>query len=128
MATGWLASLRDIKSSGAFAMAPMLIHRARKVWSKPKTLAARAADCPRSAGVYRLYCGRRLLHVGMPAGAATLRAEWEAAPDSLFAYRRFVSIYSAATYAASEIEPRRYRAPSSSRRYSRLARRLHRIA
>lgn len=33
-------------------------------------LAAQALRCPPLAGVYQLYRGRRLLHVGMAAGGA----------------------------------------------------------
>ena len=81
-------------------------------------------------GVYRLYRGKRLLHIGMAAGAATLRSEvfghahgaygaatlladrvkWEVAPDAEFAYRRFRALHD------------KWRAPSSSKR-SRPARR-----
>ena len=107
--------------------------------SHVKSLAARARHCPLSAGVYRLYRGQRLLHVGMAAGAATLRSEviahargeygaatrlanrvqWEVAPDALFAYRRFLSVYNAATYSASGRVARRSGAPTRSRRHSR---------
>jgi hypothetical protein len=85
---------------------------------RPITLASRAGDCPLAPGVYRLYRGRRLLHVGMAAGAATLRSEvlsharghygphtqratrvrWEVAPDGLAAHRRFLTLYAQATY------------------------------
>jgi hypothetical protein len=77
-------------------------------------------DVPPCAGVYRLYTGSRLLHVGMAAGAATLRSEvgchargeygartrdadrveWEVARDAFFAYRRFVALVAAANHAA----------------------------
>src|SRR5215208_3435380 len=93
-----------------------------------------AADCPLSAGVYRLYQGQRLLHVGMAAGAATLRSEalshargeygpltqqadridWEVSPDAIVAQQRFRTLYAAATHAASAEEG----SPSASRRYS----------
>ena len=97
-----------------------------------RTLAACVHDCPLSAGVYRLYRGRRLLHIGMAAGAATVRSEvlwhsrgqygaasqradrveWEVAPDALAAYRRFLSLYSTLMYEK----------PTTSRRHSARAR------
>lgn len=108
---------------------------------KPKTLADRALDCPASAGVYRLYYGKRLLHVGMAAGAATLRSEilshargdygprtqaadrveWEVAPDALLAYQRFLALYSALTFAPEDSEGRSDTAPSASGRYCERA-------
>jgi hypothetical protein len=100
-------------------------------------LAERAKSCPASTGVYRLYRGARIIHVGMAAGAATLRSEllahaageygaetqaadkvdWEVAPDAAFAYRRFLSLYAAATYLASGGASGEA-APSSSKRHS----------
>lgn len=92
-------------------------------------------DVPDSPGVYCLYQGPRLIHVGMAAGAATLcseirahargdygprtqeadRVEWEVAPDALLAYRRFLALYSAFSGAASDAPP------SASGRYSSAA-------
>jgi hypothetical protein len=86
-----------------------------------QALARLAQGSPPSPGVYRLYCGKRILHVGMAAGGATLRSEllahargeygaatqsadrvdWEVAPDAAFAYRRFLSVFASATYDAS---------------------------
>ena len=97
-----------------------------------ETLADQAHDCPASAGVYRLYRGQQLLHIGMAAGAATLRSEilshargeygprtqaadrveWEVAPDAVRAYGRFLALYSAMTFSAEDTE-----APSASGRY-----------
>jgi|SRR5689334_8629634 len=94
-----------------------------------RTLAACVHDCPLAAGVYRLYRGRRLLHIGMAAGAATVRSEvlwhsrrqatqyadrvaWEVAPDALAAYRRFLCLYSTLMYEK----------PTTSRRHSARAR------
>lgn len=101
-------------------------------------LAAQADECPACAGVYRLYRGAQLVHVGMAAGAATLRSEvlshargeygprtqgadrveWEVAPDAIFAYRRFLALYAAATYAASGSALDDELAPSASRRHA----------
>lgn len=101
----------------------------------PKTLADQACECPASSGVYRLYRGQSLLHIGMAAGAATLqseilahargdfgartqgadRVEWELAPDAVFAYQRFLALYSAVTFAPEERDDI---APSASARYS----------
>jgi hypothetical protein len=95
-------------------------------------------DLPLCAGVYRLYAGTQLLHVGMAGGAATLRSEvechtrgeygartqsadrveWEVAPDALFAYRRFLALYAAATHAAPGVAANDEPAPSASRRLS----------
>jgi len=100
-------------------------------------LAACAEYCPDSTGVYRLYRDGRIIHVGMAAGAATLRSEvlahaageygtatqaadqvdWEVAPDGSFAYRRFLSLYAAAVYLASG-GVRDEAGPSSSKRHS----------
>jgi len=86
-----------------------------------QALARLAYSSPLSPGVYRLYRGKHILHVGMAAGAATLRSEilahargeygtatqsadrvdWEVAPDAVFAYRRFLSVFASATYDAS---------------------------
>lgn len=97
-------------------------------------LAAQAEECPACAGVYRLYRGAHLLHVGMAAGAATLRSEvlyhaqggygartqnadrveWEVAPDALFAYQRFLAVYAAATYQASDTAAEDGVSPSAS--------------
>ena len=93
-------------------------------------------NLPASPGVYRLYHGPRLIHVGMAAGAATLRSEitahargdygprtqaadrveWEVAPDALLAYKRFLALYSAFSYSAESGAP-----PSASGRYSSAA-------
>jgi len=104
-------------------------HRAPSRWRRKRRLAplvAHAHECPLATGVYRLYRGKRLLHIGMAAGAATLRSEvlghargvygpatreadrveWEIAPDAHFAYRRFIALH------------RELAAPSISRRYS----------
>lgn len=98
-----------------------------------------AADCPESAGVYRLYCGTRLVHIGMAAGSATLRSEilahgrgdygprtqgadrveWEVVADALFAYRRFRSLHSALTYVADAPDGNAEDPVSASGRYSR---------
>lgn len=98
-------------------------------------------DVPLCAGVYRLYEGKQLLHVGMAAGGATLRSEierhadgeyggrtqradrvaWEVAPDAVFAYRRFLALYAAATYPAAGREAANDDAPSASRRLSASA-------
>ena len=84
-------------------------------------LEAQAQEAPDCEGVYRLYQGARLLHIGMAAGTATLRSElllhargaygpatqcadriaWEVAPDDLFAYELLIALYAAAMYAAS---------------------------
>ena len=94
--------------------------------------------CPRSPGVYRLYRGERLIHIGMAAGSATLRSEiiahargacgaatqaadhadWEVAPDALFAYRRFLSLFARATYDASGTAAERRGPLSVSKRHS----------
>lgn len=104
----------------------------------PNTLADQARDCPDCAGVYRLYRGQSLLHVGMAAGGATLRSEilchargdygprtqaadrveWEVAPDAVLAYRRFLALYSALTFAPGERDDI---APSASGRYCERA-------
>ena len=88
-------------------------------------LARLAQSSPLAPGVYRLYCGKRIVHVGMAAGAATLRSEllahahgdygaatqsadrvdWEVAPDAFFAYRRFLSVFASSTYDASGNDP-----------------------
>ena len=106
------------------------------------SLAAQAEQCPACGGVYRLYEGTRLLHVGMAAGAATLRSEllchargeygprtqradridWEVAPDAVFAYKRFLALYAAATYTASGGSATGDLAPSASGRHSQPAR------
>jgi len=106
--------------------------------SRIRTLAACVHDCPLSAGVYRLYRGRRLLHIGMAAGAATVRSEvlwhcrghygpatqradrveWEVAPDALAAYRRFLSLYRALLYSADGGTRRRHDPLTTSRRHS----------
>jgi hypothetical protein len=90
--------------------------------------------------VYRLYRGRQLLHIGMAAGAATLRSEiishmrgdygprtqaadrvdWEVMPDAVLAYHRFLALYSALTYAAGGWDPNNEGPPSASGRYSAL--------
>jgi hypothetical protein len=100
----------------------------------PATLAEQAQDCPAAPGVYRLYRGRCLLHIGMAAGAATLRSEilshargdhgprtqaadhveWEVASDAVFAYQRFLTLYKALMFAQQTDEA----APSASGRYS----------
>jgi hypothetical protein len=100
------------------------------------SLAAQAEACPSCGGVYRLYEGAHLLHVGMAAGAATLRSEllchargdygprtqradrieWEVAPDAVFAYKRFLALYAAATYCASGSAAMEDAAPSASGR------------
>ena len=81
-----------------------------------------ADEIPACVGVYRLYFGKDLLHIGMAAGAATLRSElarhargdygpdtqradrvdWEVVPDDLYAYEAFVALYNEAIYAACE--------------------------
>jgi hypothetical protein len=96
-----------------------------------------AAPC---AGIYRLYAGKQLLHIGMAAGTATLRSEllldarggygpgtqradridWEVAPDDLFAYEALIALYAAATYAASGCDDGGW-APSASRRHAPAA-------
>ena len=101
------------------------------------TLEARAQGWPACAGVYRLYQGTRLLHIGMAAGTATLRSElllhargdygpatqradridWEVAPDELFAYERLLALYAEATYAPSGSAEEDW-APSASRRHA----------
>jgi hypothetical protein len=106
----------------------------------PQNLHALAASCPATAGVYRLYRGGELLHIGMAAGGATLqseilshargdygartqaadRVEWEVAPDPVYAYQRFLSVYSAHTYAPEGSEALIDSALSVSGRYSRL--------
>jgi hypothetical protein len=103
------------------------------------TLALDARECPASPGVYRLYHGQQLLHIGMAAGGATLhseivshlrgdygprtqaadRVEWEVMPDPVLAYQRFLALYSALTYTAEEAEPANDAVPSASGRYSR---------
>ena len=85
-------------------------------------------------GVYRLYHGKDLLHIGMAAGAATLRSElarhargdygpgtqradrvdWEVVPDDLYAYEAFVALYNEAIYAGCERAGEDW-APSTSR-------------
>lgn len=101
------------------------------------SLAAQAEASPACGGVYRLYEGTYLLHVGMAAGAATLRSEllrhargeygartqradrveWEVAPDAIFAYKRFLALYAAATYTASGSASADDIAPSASGRH-----------
>lgn len=101
------------------------------------SLVAQAEECPACAGVYRLYRGAHLVHVGMAAGAATLRSEvlwhaqggygartqnadrveWEVAPDALFAYQRFLAVYAAATYRASGSAADDSLSPSASGRH-----------
>ena len=100
-------------------------------------LAELAQACPAAIGVYRLYHGARLLHIGMAAGAATVRSEvlchargdygastqhadrveYEVACDALFAYKRFLALYEAASHerhrTESDAPP-----PSASRRHS----------
>lgn len=91
------------------------------------TLLQLADSCPLAPGLYRLYQGERVIHVGMAAGAATLRSEivahasgeygaatqsaddvdWEVAPDAFLAYRRFLSVFARATYDASGNESSR---------------------
>lgn len=86
-----------------------------------RSLSRLAEASPPSPGVYRLYCGERIVHVGMAAGGATLRSEilahargeygpatqsadhvdWEVSPDAALAYRRFLSVFASATYDAS---------------------------
>lgn len=100
----------------------------------PTALAILVEECPACAGVYRLYEGPRLLHIGMAAGAATLRSEllrhalgeygcdtqradrvdWEVVPDDPFAYEVFVALYNEAIYAAGERASEDW-APSTSR-------------
>jgi hypothetical protein len=100
----------------------------------PTALEALIEECPPYAGVYRLYAGDRLLHVGMAAGAATLRSElarhalgvygadtqradrvdWQVVPDDPFAYEAFVALYNEAIYAACESVEEEW-APSTSR-------------
>jgi len=95
--------------------------------------------CPRAPGVYRLYHGKRMVHIGMAAGSATLRSEmvahargaygaatqaadhadWEVAPDALFAYRRFLSLFARATYDASGTGAQDRGPLSASKRHSR---------
>lgn len=121
-----------------------IIHvvRAQAARARRATLAARARHCPCAPGVYRLYRGRCLVHVGMAAGGATLRSEvlahargdygertrradrvvWEVARDALFAYHRFLSLYAAATYDAAS-GSRRADAPTGSRRLGPAPRR-----
>ena len=97
---------------------------------------AATLDLPASPGVYRLYRGQRLIHVGMAAGAATLRSEitahargdygphtqeadrveWEVAPDALLAYKRFLALYGACADSAQSDAP-----PSASGRFSARA-------
>lgn len=106
------------------------------VWIR---LEAHADQIPACEGVYRIYQGERLLHIGMAAGAATLRSElllhargnygpatqladridWEVSPDALSAYESFLELYAYATYTASgseEVNP----APSASRRHGAI--------
>jgi len=98
-----------------------------------RSLLRRARRSPRTAGVYRLYRGTRIVHVGMAAGGATLRSEilahargergaatqsaetvdWEVAPDAAFAYRRFLSVFASATYDASGSNGVRQRSASA---------------
>ena len=100
-------------------------------------LEAQAQEVPDCAGIYRLYQGKQLLHIGMAAGTATLRSElllhargdygpatqradridWEVAPDELFAYESLIALYAAATYTASGSEEQDL-APSASRRHA----------
>jgi hypothetical protein len=104
----------------------------------PKSLVVHACECPASPGVYRLYRGQQLLHIGMAAGGATLhseivshgrgdygprtqaadRVEWEVMPDAVLAYQRFLALYSALTYTAEDAEPANDAMPSASGRYS----------
>ena len=91
-------------------------------------------EVPACAGVYRLYEGGQLVHVGMAAGTATLRSEltrhargeygpdtqradrvdWELVPDDSHAYEAFVALYNEAIYAACERTGEDW-APSTSR-------------
>jgi|SRR5919198_2532872 hypothetical protein len=113
--------------------------------ARRRTLASVVRDCPLAPGVYCLYRGARLLHVGVAAGAATLRSEvrrhargeygpltqsaervrWEVSRDALFAYRRFLSLYAASLYAADGARQRQLHL-SASRRHSAPARRARR--
>ena len=97
-----------------------------------------AESCPPVIGVYRLYHGLQLLHIGMAAGAATLRSElaahargdygphtqaadrveWEVAPDAVFAYQRFLALHSTLMYMAGALEPGSEALVSASGRYS----------
>lgn len=114
-------------------MEPLHLHDAKRA-----PLSALALGVPPSAGVYRLYEGTRLLHIGMAAGGATLRSEvaghargeygartqaadrveWEVAPDAIFAYRRFLALYGAATQAVAGAAANDDMGPSASRRLS----------
>ena len=109
-----------------------------KAFSAPDTLDLLAADCPAAAGIYRLYRGPCLLHIGMAAGAATLRSEvhahlrghyglrtqaadrveWEVAPDAVSAYHRFLALHSALVYSADTPEAAGDGALSASGRYT----------
>ena len=93
-----------------------------------------AEEAPACVGVYRLYSGDARLHIGMAAGAATLRSElarhargdygpdtqladrvdWEVVPDDLYAYEAFVALYNEAIYAGCERAGEDW-APSTSR-------------
>jgi hypothetical protein len=98
------------------------------------SLEASLEEVPACAGVYRLYAGSVLLHIGMAAGTATLRSEllrhtrgeygpdtqradrmeWQVVPDDGFAYEAFVALYNEAIYAACERAGEDW-APSTSR-------------
>jgi hypothetical protein len=100
-------------------------------------LATCALDCPDSTGVYRLYKDGQLIHIGMAAGAATVRSEvlghaqgeygpatqladrveWEVAPDALFAYKRFLALHEAAGRALSAGEEDDAAPPTGSARH-----------
>ena len=106
-----------------------------------RSLSQLVSRCPLSPGVYRLYSAERILHVGLAAGDATVhsevlahargeygaatqaadRVDWEVAPDAVLAYRRFLSMYAAATYDASGGIDRESASPSVSQRHSRRA-------
>lgn len=101
-----------------------------------RPLSRLARRCPLSPGVYRLYRGKRIVHVGLAAGGATLRSEivahargeygaatqaadrvdWEVVPDALFAHRRFQSVFASATYDASGDGASQSEPPSVSKR------------
>ena len=104
------------------------------------SLGTQLEKIPASEGVYRLYRGARLLHIGMAAGAATLRSElllhahgeygpatqqadrvdWEVSPDALSAYEIFLALYAEATYSAwgPDVDAP---SPSASRRHAPAA-------
>lgn len=107
------------------------------VWIR---LEAHAEQIPACEGVYRIYQGERLLHIGMAAGAATLRSElllhargnygpatkladridWEVSPDALSAYESFLELYAYATYTASGSDEEVNLAPSASSRHGAI--------